>query len=99
MHDCFGTNYALINETSLQVKHCYYDLGFDDHQNLVNNCIIEPNFKRSARGDKYYLNSLAPFVVKALSNEYAGSFPRIDNILIKHKSSVLNSCYWYPFSD
>ena len=91
--DSFGANYGLINETSLQVKHCYYQLGFDNPQNLVYRCVIKPNFDRSPKSGKKSFSDLAPLAIRALSKEYSDSFPKENSILVKYKNSVLNSCY------
>ena len=93
--DCFGTSYHLINVVSVQIKKCYFSLGFDDCLNLIDKCVLTPNIIRVSANNEV----IVCYVYKALKNEYANDFPNENNILIKHKNSFLNSCYWYPFSD
>ena len=104
VQDCFGTDFALINETSKQIKYCYYQLGFDDQENLINKCIIEPNFRRGiilkkSDTDGIYLENLTHPIMKILNRQFSEDFPKKNNILVKHETSVINSCYWYPYSD
>ena len=94
--DCFGTSYGLVNKVSIQIKKCYFSLGFDDCLNLIDKCILVPNVKRGASSKN---EATSTYVYKALKGEYANDFPSEKNLLKKYKSSFLNSCYWYPFSD
>ena len=87
--DCFGTSYNLVNTLAIQVKQCYFSLGFDDCLNLIDKCILTPNILRPFPKNEIVIHH----VYKTLKNEYASEFPNENNILRKHKNSFLNSCY------
>jgi hypothetical protein len=91
VHDSFSVTLDKVSAAQNLVKDAYYKLKFDDHVNLINKCIINPNFNNGG--------SMLKSAGEILLTEYEQLFPRADNILLKYRKSVTRGFYWFPISD